>query len=212
MIEYAIVLIKGFSTGFLLAMMVGPISLFCIQQTLHRGFYAGFAAGLGAATADGIYGAIAGFGLTIIGNFLHSQALLLQLAGGGFLIYLGIQTFCKARPEPLSANLGKKDLLGLYSTTLFLTLANPITIIGFTALLSSIGIDASGSGSTLALLLFTGVFIGSTIWWLILTGSLSTLRTRISMNLIHKLNKIAGAAIACFGLLVFLRALPAFIR
>jgi len=207
MIEYGIILIKGFIIGFSLAMTVGPISLFCIQQTLRRGFYAGIAAGLGAATADGIYGAVAGLGLTVFGEFLVRQQLSLQLIGGGFLIYLGITIFRSVAAQTVPPAVGKKDLIGLFSSTLFLTLANPLTIFGFAAFISGMGINTDSAGTSLAVTLFTSLFLGSATWWLILTGILSTFRTRISMNLIHILNRVSGAAITAFGLVVFLRAL-----
>ncbi len=207
MFEIGIVLIKGFIVGFSLAMTVGPISLFCIQQTLRRGFKAGLAAGLGAATADGIYGAVAGLGLTVLGDFLIKQQLILQLIGGSFLLYLGVSIFHSMPTQAAVPPTGKKDLLGLFTSTLFLTLANPLTIFGFAALISSIGIKTESAGASLAMSLFSGLFLGSATWWLILTGILSTFRTRISMHLIHWLNRAAGVAIAGFGALVLIQSL-----
>lgn len=209
MIEHGAIFGKGLFVGFSLAMILGPIGIFCIQQTLRKGFYAGLAAGLGAATADGMFGALAGFGLTYICDFLMHHEKFLHIAGGGFLIYLGIENY---RRIEISSILPaeKTNLFALFSTTFFLTLANPMTILVFTALLAGLGIGNESCGTSLAFALFIGIFLGSLLWWIILTGSISAFRVRISMNLITRLNKIAGIAIAVFGLLILLKVLPKF--
>jgi len=61
--------LKGLIIGLSLAIPVGPIGLLCIRRTLARGRISGFFSGLGAATADGMYGAVAGFGLTFVSRF-----------------------------------------------------------------------------------------------------------------------------------------------
>ena len=91
------VFFKSLIIGFSIAAPVGPIGILCIRRTLADGRRAGFISGLGAATADAFYGAIAAFGLTFISSFLINQSIWLRLAGGLFLIFLGIKTiFAKA--------------------------------------------------------------------------------------------------------------------
>ena len=191
-------------------MILGPFGIFCIQQTLRKGFRAGLAAGLGAATADGIFGALAGFGLTYICDFLMHYEKFLHLVGGGFLIYLGIENFRRKETSSLLP-VEKTNLISLYSTTFFLTIANPMTILVFTALLAGLDIGNENCGTTIAFTLFSGIFLGSLIWWIILTAGISSFRLRISMHLITRLNKIAGVAIAGFGILIVLKALHKFL-
>lgn len=74
--------LKGALLGFSIAAPVGPIGVLCIRRTLARGMVSGFVSGLGAATADGIYGAIAAFGLASLTGFLVSVNLLMRIAGG----------------------------------------------------------------------------------------------------------------------------------
>jgi threonine/homoserine/homoserine lactone efflux protein len=78
--------IKGFILGFSIAVPVGPIGALCIRRTLAEGRLVGLVSGLGAATADGIYGAIAGFGLTVISDVLVSQQGWFKLIGGFFIL------------------------------------------------------------------------------------------------------------------------------
>ena len=67
--EFAI-FFKGICIGFALAVPIGPIGIMCIRKTITEGRLRGFIIGLGAATADLIYGTIAAFGLTFISNTL----------------------------------------------------------------------------------------------------------------------------------------------
>lgn len=66
-------LIKGVIIGFLIAAPVGPIGVLCIKRSFSKGALSGLLTGLGAATADAFYGAIAAFGLTMISDFWHNR-------------------------------------------------------------------------------------------------------------------------------------------
>src|SRR5512140_969762 len=90
-------LLKGFAIGFAIAAPVGPIGVLCIRRTLAEGRLVGFLSGLGAATADMSYGAVAAFGLTAVQDGLVRQQFWLHVVGGLFLLYLGMRTFL-ARP------------------------------------------------------------------------------------------------------------------
>ena len=57
---------RGLILGFTIAAAVGPISLLVIRRTLAEGRVVGLVSGLGVATADAMYGAIAAFGLGAI--------------------------------------------------------------------------------------------------------------------------------------------------
>ena len=70
-------LIRGMIVGFSIAAPVGPIGVLCIRQTLAHGRATGIACGLGAATADAVYGAIAAFGLTAISRAVSYTHLTL---------------------------------------------------------------------------------------------------------------------------------------
>ncbi|MGK7889205.1 MAG: LysE family translocator [Leptolyngbyaceae cyanobacterium] len=90
----------GVLLGIAIAAPVGPIGVLCIRHTLSSGRLAGLVTGLGAATADGIYGCIAGLGLSAVSDVLTDHQRLLGIGGGLFLCYLGIKTFL-SRVAPL---------------------------------------------------------------------------------------------------------------
>ena len=102
---HLIFFLRGLMIGFSIAAPVGPIGVLCIRRTLADGRKAGFISGLGAASADALFGSVAGFGLTFVSNFLISQGDRLQLAGGIFLLYLGIKTFLAKPKETIKRHL-----------------------------------------------------------------------------------------------------------
>ncbi len=196
--------LRGLILGFAIAAPVGPIGLLCIQRTLNNGRIAGLVSGLGAATADAIYGAIAAFGLSLITAFLVQQQLWLGLAGGLFLCYLGVRTVL-APPAQNAAAVQSSGLLGAYSSTLVLTLTNPMTILSFVAIFAGAGLAASSGDSLAALLLVAGVFAGSAAWWLLLSGGVSLLRGFVTAQTLRWINYVAGGVIVVFGMFAILR-------
>lgn len=194
---------RGFVLGFAIAMPVGPIGLLCIQRTLNQGRLIGLVSGLGAATADGIYGAIAAFGLTLVTAFLVEQQFWLGLAGGLFLCYLGIRTLLAA-PAQDAAQLQATGVLGAYSSTLLLTLTNPLTILSFVAIFAGAGLSNTGGDVWAAVTMVLGVFGGSAAWWLLLSGGVSLLRGVMTANVMRWVNRVAGAVIVAFGVLAIL--------
>jgi len=137
-----IFLLRGFIIGLSIAAPVGPIGVLCIRRTLNTGRAAGLVSGLGAASADAIYGCIAGFGLTFVSNFVVRQQFWLHLIGGMFLCYLGVKTFL-SKPTDRAAAAKGKGLAGMYASTFFLTLTNPMTIISFAAVFAGLGLTSS---------------------------------------------------------------------
>ena len=197
-------LLKGTLIGFSIAAPVGPIGVLCIRRTIAQGRIAGFVSGLGAASADAIYGCIAGFGLTFISQFLVKQQNTLSLVGGIFLLYLGIKTFfAKSSGEKLENN--EKGLWSAYLSTFFLTLTNPITILSFVAIFAGMGIVSESGDYLSASMLVLGVFTGSMLWWGLLSGGASFFQKKINAGGLVWINKISGLIITVFGVVALFR-------
>ena len=199
-------LLRGLIIGFSIAAPVGPIGVLCMRRTLTEGRISGLISGLGAATADAIYGCIAGFGLTFISSILISQRGWLQVVGGVFLCYLGLKTFL-SRPAKGAASATGNGLGSAYASTFFLTLTNPMTILSFAAIFAGLGVASPGGNYISAGVLVLGVFIGSALWWLILSGGVGVFREKFNHHGLQWVNRISGAIITGFGLFALLSAL-----
>lgn len=203
---YPIIFLKGFGIGFGIAAAVGPISLLCIRSTLTQGQIAGLAIGLGAAIADAVYGMIAAFGLTFVSEALLAHQSLLRFFGGLFLIYLGLKSFF-AQSDLQAATLQKKGLFNTVIGTFFLTMANPLTIIMFLAIFTSLGFDTENTNYVAASLLVLSVFIGALTWWIILTSFLKLFHAKMNQRVLRIINMGSGILIATFGVLSILSIL-----
>ncbi|MGA1980686.1 MAG: LysE family transporter [Sedimentisphaerales bacterium] len=198
----ASIFFKGLVVGFLISTPVGPIGLLCIQRTLSEGKIHGLVSGLGAATADAIFGLIAALGLTFISNFLEEKQLWLRLFGGLFLCYLGVRTFLSKPAETSSA--GTPSHIGNYGSTFLLAFTNPITILVFIAVFAGLSVVSSGTHYFSVGLAVAGVFIGSGLWWVMLCGAAGILHGKISYGILTGLNRISGIIITVFGLVILL--------
>ena len=192
--------LKGVTIGFSIAAPVGPIGLLCIRRSLAEGVLPGLMTGLGAATADAVYGCIAGFGLTALSNFLVDQRFLLGLFGGLFLCYLAWRII-RSQPPTQPLEPCQTGLLTTFGTTFLLTLANPLTILSFAAVFAGFGLGSrAGTDYAAAWRLVVGVFTGSALWWLLLSGGVSLVRQKLGHSMLRSINWISGMVILGFGL------------
>jgi threonine/homoserine/homoserine lactone efflux protein len=192
--------LRGLLIGFSIAAPVGPIGVLCIRRTLSEGRLAGFLSGIGAASADMLYGAIAAFGLTVVQELLIGQSDWLRIVGGIFLLYLGVKTF-HAKPSEKAAASARGGLFDAYLTTFFLTITNPLTILSFIAIFAGLQLGETGGNYTSAIFMVLGVFLGSAIWWLTLSTGVSLLRNKFTPAWLIWVNRLAGAIIFIFGVL-----------
>ena len=189
---------RGFILGFTIAAAVGPISLLVIRRTLAEGRLYGLVSGLGVATADATYGAIAAFGLSAITDVLVNARQVLGLVGGVFLLWLAWQTIRATPTEAATVGVRRGGYAGAYLSILGLTLANPMTILSFGALFAGLGVTSGATGD--AALVVLGVLLGSTTWWVVLTTVIGTLRTRVTADWIHRINFVSGVVIGAFAI------------
>ena len=190
---------RGTLVGFAIAAPVGPIGMLVIRRTLADGRMLGLLTGLGAATADAFYGCVGAFGLTFISSFLMGYALWTKLIGGAFLCYLGISTL-RAKPVTEANPASKAKAMGAYLSTMLLTLANPATILSFMAVFAGLGLDTNGGDYGAASIVVAGVFIGSALWWLLLSGGVSLLQHRLAAETMKWINLGSGLFLLIFGI------------
>jgi threonine/homoserine/homoserine lactone efflux protein len=204
--EYTFFL-KGIFIGFAMAVPVGPIGIMCIRKTLTEGRLRGLIIGLGAATADLFYGCVAAFGLTFISDTLDSQRIWIRLVGGALLLFLGIRTFRAQPTDPKSKiKIHSSGMLGSYLYTLLLTLTNPLTIFAFIAVFAALGLGI-GLSIFSASTLVAGVFIGSCLWFFLLSSGTIFFRNKLDLVGLRWVNRIAGILIIISGVIAIVSLL-----
>ncbi len=203
--ETVLFFFKGVVAGFVIAAPVGPVGVMCVRRTLARGLIAGYATGLGAALADTLYGVIAAFGITFIGDFLLDNEYWFRLVGGVLLCVLAARTFVIS-PLGDEGN-ASESLLGDIFTAFVVTGTNPITLGAFAVVFTAIGVVAAGETLEWAQALIAGVFVGSTLWWTFLTGSAGVCRGSITHGGLRWINKISAVVILISGVIVLVGAL-----
>jgi len=194
--------LRGLAAGFAISAPVGPVNVLCVSRTITKGWWAGIVSGMGAAAADTFYGSIAGFSISIVISFLIREQSKLRLFGGILLVLLGIWYYRK-RPDSLSKHSKSSANHSDFVTTFLLNLTNPTTVLSFLAVLAVLGLSEHRA-AWLTLIMVGGIFIGSMIWWLILTGVTNHFRDRFDDKAMLWMNRIGGIAIGAFGVLMFL--------
>jgi threonine/homoserine/homoserine lactone efflux protein len=209
------IFIQGIIIGLTLAMPVGPISLVCIHRSISDGRFHGIFSGFGVATADSFYAAVAVLGLTIVSGVVLSYQGIFRCLAALILIIIGIRVFMSV-PDPLDRSPEHESYHKDYLSLLVVALANPLTLIFYAAILPGFGIVVQNSGPVSAAEFIAGVFSGSAAWWIILCGSLGSVRSSITSSHLRLLNRISGLMITCFGIgllilvIIFPGKIPAF--
>jgi len=200
-------LLRGFLLGFAVAASPGPIFFLCVRRTLTQGRLAGLASGLGVATADGFYAAIATFGVAALTTAFVAGRRPLAVVGGVVLVLLGVRILMERRQRMEAAPAPTpRGLAWAYASTLGLTITNPATIVSFAALAATLGLGTGGSLLRPALVVL-GVLLGSAAWWIILVIGASLLRVRMTPAVVGWISTVSGLAIAVLGILAVISAL-----
>src|SRR3546814_913454 len=185
---------KSIGVGFAVAAPVGPVGLLCFRRGLERGWAAGFMTGLGAAVADTVFAGIAVLGLAAVLDAVLGQQVWLEAFCGAALILLG-GSLLLARPaeRPSRRQAGfPSRLFGDWASSFVVTLMNPMTALGFVAIFAGLGFarkvgDAAGSLTVLG-----GVFLGSGLWWVILSAAAALLHRRLDAYIVVRINRLIG--------------------
>jgi len=190
--------IQGIIIGLTLAVPVGPISLLCIQRSIADGRLHGIVSGIGVASSDSFYAAVSFLGLTIISGLIMTQQYLFRFTAGIVLIFVGIRIFLSV-PAAASPQTGHETYLKDYLSMVAIAIANPLTLLFFMVIVPGFGVIIHGNSLLSAMEFVAGVFFGSVVWWILLCGSVGTMRTRISEQNLRSINRISGILISFFG-------------
>jgi len=198
-------IIKGILIGIVVSVPVGPVAVLCIQRTLNKGFRSGLTSSVGAAFADVIYAAIAGFGVTFIANILNEYQFYIRILGGFFLIFIGIRIFL-SNPATQIRKLRQQgnNYLKDFITSFLVTISNPITVIAFGLIFADFNMITEGSNNFPIFILVISVFSGALLWWLFLVSIVTIFKKRIRLRNILWINRITGVFIVLFAIYIII--------
>jgi threonine/homoserine/homoserine lactone efflux protein len=192
------VLLKGALAGLIISAPVGPVNVLCTSRALAKGRKAGAVSGIGAATADTIYGAAAGFSVQFVVGFLTREEFWIRLFGGLLLIAIGARYYLRS-PRQLKDVEKEESSHSDFVTAFLLNLANPTTVLSFLAVLTALGLHQHRSFGR-SITLVAGIFMGAMLWWICLAVIASRFRDRLDDHALMLMNRVAGVAIGGFGL------------
>lgn len=197
-----ILFLKGIGMGLAVSAPLGPIGVMCIQRTINRGIKSGIFSGLGAASADLFYALIAGFGLSYIINFIEARQTIIQFIGALIVVLVSFKIFYSNPAVQLRNQRNKKGKPLEEAISIFvLTVSNPAVFFAFVAMFAGFNVIDSTSGHVGTITAIAGVFIGSMLWWYILSAVINHYRTKIRLKNLWWLNKIMGIIVFLCGIL-----------
>ena len=202
-------LLRGFVLGFAIAASPGPIFFLCVRRTLVQGRLTGLFSGLGVATVDAFYAAVATFGVAALTLAFAAGRRPLAVVGGVILVGLGLRIVLeRVQTDGAPAPPTGRGLAWAYASTVGLTITNPTTIVSFAALAATLGLGTGGSLVRPAAVVL-GVLLGSAAWWCVLVVGVSMLRARLTPRVVRGISTLSGLAIVLLGILAVISAFSA---
>lgn len=191
-------LLKGVLIGLLFGLPVGAVGAMTIQRTWNFGFKAGLLTGLGSSAADCIYAASGAFGITLISNFFLQYQAIISILGGGLILFIGIRLILK-KEEATVIQVSAMGNMRMFLSSFAIGITNPAAILTFLFAYSYFGIS-DVNGLTDGALLVCGVFVGTYIWWSLLSTSTVIIKRKMKSYSIHPMNKWFGVILSAFGI------------
>jgi threonine/homoserine/homoserine lactone efflux protein len=194
--------LKGALIGFSLAAPIGPVGILCLRRTLEQGARYGLVVGVSAAFCDMVNGIVAAFGITLVSDFITLKQNWIRLVGGIILLAIG---YCALRPHSLADKAMKApgSQAWTFVSTALLVFTNPLTLFGFAAAFTVIGVDNIVGHPVSGLMLVAGVFFGSLAWFALLAGLVHFFKEKVRRVGLTLAPRVAGSLLMLCGLFAF---------
>ena len=201
MIDY---LLKGVLIGLLFGLPVGAVGTMTVQRTWNFGFQSGLLTGLGSSVADCFYAIVGAFGLTLISDFLFQYQTTINLIGSVLILFMGIRLILKKDAESAA----KTKAIGsvkMFLSSFAIGITNPAAILTFLFAFSYFGI--SGMTEPIdSVALVCGVFVGTYIWWTVLSAATCGIKKITGKNRSLKaMNQVFGVLLILIAVSIALK-------
>ena len=196
-------IIKGILLGLLVSVPLGPVGALCIQRTISKGYKSGLLAGLGAAAADLVYALIAGFGISVIIDWLIKLRKWIQAVGSIVFMIMAWKVFFTNPAIQVRRNRHRKNFpLEDFMTTFLLTFSNPTPVFVFLAAFAGFIVQEVVNYQDI-ILSIAGILIGCLGWWVTLVSAVNMFRSKIRLRHLLWVNKITGIVVFIFAIVLF---------
>ena len=200
------IIFKGLTIGILVSAPMGPVGILCVQRTLNKGRWYGFATGIGATASDLIYALITGLGMSFVMDLINNaqNRFFLQIIGSIMLLVFGIFSY-RSNPTKNMRQSGKKKgtLWHNTITAFFVTFSNPLIIILFMALFAQLAFIVPDHPLDM-LIGYLSIIGGALLWWYGLTWLIDKIRNKFESTGIIIINKVIGSVVILISVLILL--------
>lgn len=195
------IIVKGFLIGLLVSAPMGPINILVIQRTLNRGWWHGFASGLGAMLSDLVYFLITLVGWSLVADFFNKNEQVIQTIGSIILFSFGVMVF---RSNPLRGQTSYRlpqetRYLKDFFSSFLLTFSNVAIILVMMGFYAHFSFNPMAEGRSYFTAGFISFIAATLVWWLFLTTLVSSLRKHFSRKALVLLNRIMGSILMLLG-------------
>lgn len=194
---------KGFLIGILFGIPVGAVGAITVKRTLTYGIKAGMLSGLGSSVADSLYACIGAFGVTFISDFLLDNQILINILGGSMILFMGIKLLTKEDKKKITVpqTVGAAKV---FFPSFVIGITNPAAILTF--LFAFTYFDVSSPRSLMESIgLVSGVFLGTFLWWIMLSVGVEIIKNKKSHQSFNKMNRFFGIILILFGAAIFVK-------
>lgn len=195
------IILKGIAIGICASAPMGPVGVLCVQRTLNKGRWYGFATGVGAAASDLIYALITGLGMSFVMDLITNaqNKFFLQITGSILLLGFGIYCWRTNPTKNMHMSGHKKGSLTHNAVTaFFVTFSNPLIIFLFLALFAQLAFVIPNHPFEMCIG-FLSIVFGALLWWYGLTWLINSIREKFDNNGIVIINKIIGSLVIVFS-------------
>lgn len=203
-------LLEGLRFGLLLQFAIGPVCMFVLRTGAEHGILPGLLAATAVAIVDAVYIILAGLGVTQWSNHRRARAIF-QWAGAFVIAGFGIDIVLSAQGVHFIPAVALSHQAALIANPfvagLFLTAANPLTIIFWAGVFSAK--VAEQCFTRRAIWLFSlGCLLATLSFMVAVSVAGSLIGKLLSATSIAVLNTIVGCALVYFAVQLALRRIP----
>lgn len=196
----------GLLFGLLLSVMIGPVFFSLIQNSIEKGFWAGFQMAIGISLSDAIYIFITYLGISQLSDRAWFQVSL-GVVGGVILLSVAAYSYFKPlkRPKKMNMENSKKPFKQI-AKGMMLNGINPFVLLFWISISSVVTINKEYNTHE-AVWFFIGIIsvvFGTDVLKSYLANKLSDMLT---IRLMRRLNQLVALALTVFAIRLFYHAI-----